>query len=141
MPKTYQSIVLDVPIDQVWERVSDFHDITWAVTIVTSCESEGDQGTREVGAKRVINGVIKETLKTMDPDDHRLSYCIEDAPSPISKDDVSNYLGTIRLLPVTIGNRTFVEWYSEWESPTDDAVEFCKGAYDGLLKDLAKSFE
>ncbi len=141
MLRTYQSAVLDAPIDEVWERVSDFHDMSWASSVVTSCQSAGDKNCREVGAKRVLNEAIKETLRTFDENDRRLSYSIDDGPSPISRSDVSNYIGTIHLLPVTMGNQTFIEWYSEWESSSDEAVEFCNNVYVALLTDLAQSLK
>lgn len=140
MPSTYQSIVVEAPVDDVWDRLRDFHDFSWAPQVITSCEAVGDAGGTEVGAKRILNGAFHETLTTIDDNDHCLEYSIDDGPNPVSPSDVSNYRGRIRVLPVTEGDATFIEWSSEWESDSQDAVEFCSGIYTALLHALVDSF-
>lgn len=140
MPSTYQSIVVNAPVEQVWVRVKNFHDFSWASEIITSCDSVGDLGPMEVGAKRLLNGVFHETLIRMEPEDHLIEYSIDDGPSPVSASDVSNYVSSLHLQPVTLGNTTFVEWYSNWESQQEDAVEFCHDIYVALLNTLVASF-
>ena len=70
-----------------------------------------------------------------------LKYSIDDGPSPVSKEEVSNYYGVIKLSPSTESNKTHVDWSSSWESKEDDAVEFCHGIYVAQLNELAGSFK
>lgn len=55
MGKTYQSIVIDRPVDEVWATVRDFHDLSWAPGVVESLEVVGDKVGDQVGAKRLLN--------------------------------------------------------------------------------------
>jgi len=140
MPSTYQSIVINVPIETVWDTVKNFHDFSWAPSVIESCEAVGDKSGEEVGAKRLLNGVFNETLVELDADTHTIRYSIDDGPSPVAASDVSNYFGTLQLRSSNIDGKTFVEWGSEWESDSDDAVEFCHTIYVALLQALEGSF-
>ena len=142
MPLTYQSTVVKASLEDVWDRVSDFHDLSWAPDVITKCEKIGDVDGREVGAKRVLNEVFHETVTRIVPGEHVFEYSIDDGPSPVSPDDIRNYLGVIKLKPVTMsdGDATFVEWSSSWDSDSEDAVDFCHGIYVALLNGLRASF-
>ncbi len=139
MPKTHQSIVIDAPIDAVWEKVKDFHDLSWAPNVVTSCVAQGDTPGTQVGAGRVLNDVFHETLIELDEDAHRIRYTIDEGPSPVSSGEVRDYVGHLQLTPVTKTGQTFVEWSSSWEADGDEAVAFCHGIYVALLDELASS--
>lgn len=139
MPSTSQSIIVPAALADVWARLSNFHDFSWAPNVITAVEQVGERAGNEVGAKRILNQAFHETLIEIDADQHRLRYSIDDGPSPVSADDVSNYIGQITLTPDNGGTR--VEWTSSWESNSDDAVEFCHGIYVALLEALAKSFQ
>ncbi|NOX98301.1 MAG: SRPBCC family protein [Verrucomicrobia bacterium] len=142
MPVTYQSTVVKASLGDVWDRISNFHDLSWAPEVITKCEKIGDAGGGEVGAKRVLNDAFHETVTRVDAGEHVIEYSIDDGPSPVSANDVSNYLGVIKLKPVTMGDgdSTFVEWSSSWDSDSDDAVDFCHGIYVALLNGLRASF-
>jgi carbon monoxide dehydrogenase subunit G len=139
MPATSQSIVVPATIAEVWARLGNFHDFSWAPNVISHVEQVGDRVGNEVGAKRILNHAFHETLIEIDADQHLLRYSIDDGPSPVSPQEVSNYIGSIRLLPENSGTR--VEWNSTWESKSEDAVEFCHGIYVALLDALAKSFQ
>lgn len=94
-----------------------------------------------IGAKRILNQAFHETLIDIDHENHVLKYSIDDGPSPVSKDEVSNYYGVVRLTPTDDGNGTHVEWSSSWEADTEDAVTFCHKIYVGLMEELAGSFK
>lgn len=141
MPFTYQSIVINAPIQEVWTRFQDFHDLSWAKNVITQVEKVGEVDGHHVGAKRILNSAFHETLIEIDAEKYNLKYLIDDGPSPVSKTEVANYIGHVSLKPVTEGGGTFVEWSSAWESPSQEAVEFCHGIYVVLLKDLAASFQ
>jgi hypothetical protein len=137
MKQTYQSIHIGAPIDKVWQTIRDFQDLSWAPNVITSCTNQSDKPGSELGSKRLLNEVFHETLIECDDATHTIRYSIDDGPSPVSQQDVSNYIGCLRLLQVTKDNSTFVEWSSSWESKSDDAVTFCHGIYVALLDDLA----
>lgn len=124
----------------MWSKFSNFHDFSWAPNVITNAEKVGHKDGDEVGAKRILNNVFHETLIEYDAEEYLLRYCIDDGPSPVSKGEVSNYIGVVRLSapPGTVG--TLVEWSSSWESNTEEAVDFCHGIYVALLDELAASF-
>ena len=140
MPTTNQSKEIDAPISEVWSKFNNFHDLSWAPNVITNVEKVGSIDGGKVGAKRFLNNAFHETLVEIDHDEYMLKYSIDDGPSPVSKEEVSNYYGVIKLSPTTESNRTHVEWSSSWESNVEDAVEFCQGIYVALLNELAASF-
>ncbi|MEE9285420.1 MAG: SRPBCC family protein [Dehalococcoidia bacterium] len=140
MGKTYQSIVVNGPVDKVWAALRDFHDMSWAPNVIKKVTVVGDKKGDQVGARRLLNDVFHETLLDVSDADRTVRYSIDDGPSPISKDDVKGYVGMVRVSPVTEGGATFVEWSSSWEAKGNVAEEFCHGIYVALLNDLKKTF-
>jgi hypothetical protein len=140
VPSTYQSIVVNASIDVVWAKFSDFHDMPWAAKVLSSNEKVGQISGTEVGAKRILNNAFHETLTRFDSENHLLEYSIDDGPSPVSKEEVSNYIGAIQLSTAPDSDGTLVVWTSKWDSNSEDAVEFCHGIYVALLNELANSF-
>jgi len=140
MPSTNQSKDIDAPISEVWTKFNNFHDLSWAPNVLTQVEKVGSIDGGAVGAKRILNSVFHETLVEINHDKHTLKYSIDDGPSPVSKEEVSNYYGVVKLTPTDEGNGTHVEWSSSWESNVEDAVEFCHGIYVALLNELAETF-
>ena len=140
MPETNQSIDINAPISDVWAKLNDFHNFSWAPNVITSVDKVGDVDGSQVGAKRVLNKAFHETLVEIDNSNNSLKYSIDDGPSPVSKNDVSNYFGSINLSSSDDNTQTHVSWTSSWESNSEDAVEFCQGIYVALLDELAASF-
>jgi hypothetical protein len=140
MPTTDQSIVVDAPIEDVWSRFINFHDLSWAPNVISNVEKVGDVDGGMPGAKRILNNAFHETLIEINSDEYFLKYSIDDGPSPVSKAEVDNYVGIVTLGPSAKGDGTLVAWSSSWESSADDAVAFCHGIYVALLEELANSF-
>lgn len=141
MPQCYQSIVIAAPIEEVWETVKNFHDFSWATGVIDSCEAVGEIAGTEIGAKRILNGAFHETLLECNEASHRIRYSIDDGPSPVSAQEVKNYVGTVQLRPITLSHSTFVEWRSTWESQSEEARNFCHQIYVALLRTLANRLE
>jgi hypothetical protein len=137
MPQCHQSIVIQAPIEKVWATIKDFHDMSWASSVIETCIAVGDLSGTEIGAKRLLNGVFHETLLECTPAEYRVRYSIDEGPSPVSAKEVKNYVGQIQLKPVTLDNTTFFEWGSSWESTSNEAHDFCHQIYVALLKALA----
>jgi hypothetical protein len=140
MGKTYQTTVINAPVDQVWSKIKNFHDLSWASGIIDKCEALGDKSGDQIGARRILNGAFYETLVEFSELDKSFKYSIDDGPPPVSKSDVKDYIGAVRLIPVTDSNTCFIEWSSSWESPTEDACDFCHNIYVALLDELKKEF-
>ena len=139
MPSTTQSKVINASMDAIWDKLSNFHDLSWAPNVAKSCDKVGAIDSYDVGAKRLLNGVFHETLTETNQGTYSIKYSIDDGPSPVSKEEVSNYIGVIQLSPAADG-ATLVEWNSSWESNSEEAVGFCHGIYVALLDELAASF-
>lgn len=142
MGSTYQSTVVAASADSVWSRTRDFHDMSWAPGVVDSCRAVGEESGTNVGARRVLNDAFSETLLELDDERRFLKYSIDDGPSPLGKNEIQEYRGTIRVRPVTDTGHAFVEWSSRWrDSEEDEAVhDFCSPIYNALLAELKASF-
>jgi hypothetical protein len=142
MGKCYNSTVINAQIEQVWETVKDFHDMSWGSPVIESVDVIGDLKGNETGAKRVLNGAFHETLLSVDDVNHQFSYSIDDGPGPVSKEAVSNYVGKVKLYPVTDNNLTFIEWESSFNSEDENEVsDFCNPIYSALLGALKEKFK
>jgi len=137
---TYNSIVINASADQVWSALRNFNDMSWADGIVESVESTNGRGGTEMGAQRLVNGAITETLQSFDDDAMAFSYSIDDGPEVLSKDQVQGYLGKARVATITATGQGFVEWSSNWTSAKGDVKGFCDPLYAGLLGLLAAKF-
>ena len=86
-------------------------------------------------------GAFEETLQELDETRFRIAYRIDNGPEPVSQDTVSNYVGAIKLLPVTSDDTTFVQWTSEYDSEDPQLVaDFCNPIYAALLASLCDHF-
>jgi hypothetical protein len=144
MPRVYNSIIVPAPIERVWSRINDFHDFSWAPSLIASCEKVGSGGGSSVGARRLLNGVFLDTLVAYSTIEHRLMYSMDEGPSPVSSREIRGYVGDLHLLPVTAASATFAEWtgtWDTWEGGGEAAVAYMNDVYRSLLVDLAASFE
>ena len=41
MGKTYQTAVINVPVDQVWSKIKNFHDLSWGAAVVENVKRWG----------------------------------------------------------------------------------------------------
>jgi len=141
MGKTYQSIVVNAPVDKVWHALRNFHDLSWASDVITKLDVKGDKQSDQIGTSRVLNDAFHETLVDLNDLTHTLSYSIDDGPSPLSRDEVRNYYGTVRVSAITEGDGgTFVQWSSRWDQNDAAVHEFCSGIYVALLGCLKDHF-
>jgi hypothetical protein len=137
----YHSAVLNASIDEVWNTISNFHDMSWAQGVITSLTPVGNLDGTEVGAKRILNDVFHETLLYVDEEGYSITYSIDDGPGVVSKAAVSNYVGMVKLHPITVGGQTCIEWASDYDSKNPGAVaEFCNPIYNALLVALKSHF-
>lgn len=108
MVRVYVSSVIGAPIEQVWDYVRDFNGLPTWFPGVTDSHIEGGLRGDQVGCIRnfgVQGGQrMREQLLSLSDVSHSWTYRMIEGGMP-----VSNYVPTFRLLPITDGNRTFVE--------------------------------
>lgn len=115
MAKSYYSTVFEQPADQVWAAIRDFGNYTWAGSVSSSYIEEGKAG-ETVGVIR--NARLGDTdnyhrqrlLAHSDLDRFYTYEFCEPYPYP-----VSNCVITLHVMPITDGNRAFVEWYGTFD--------------------------
>ncbi|WP_185964586.1 SRPBCC family protein [Aliikangiella marina] len=139
MGQVSQQIIIDSSIKKLWQRIEDFHDMSWASKVATSVIKEGDKSGFEVGAQRIVNDVFFETLLKYAPQDWTISYRVDKGPGPLKPSNIKNFIGTIKLL--ALEDKTQVNWTATFESENDEAViSFCNSMYQTLLKAMRESF-
>ncbi|MFN6978052.1 MAG: SRPBCC family protein [Gemmobacter sp.] len=114
MARVYTSSVIDAPVARVWDRVRDFNALPrWHPAIRDSRIENGEPSDR-VGCVRdfhLQNGDrIREKLLGLSDYDYFCTYSILESPMPLT-----GYIATLRLTPVTDGDRTFAEWTAEFD--------------------------
>src|SRR5262245_16826922 len=114
--KVRKSTVIDAPVEAVWNLLRDFNGHKHWHPIVAESEIEDGRRSDEIGCVRRFRlkqgGWLREQLLKLSDREHSFSYCILEAPIPLY-----DYVATVRLRPVTDGNRTFWEWTSSFEAP------------------------
>jgi len=133
MPTITVSSVIDAPIDQVWAHIRDFNGLPgWHPRMVESRIEDGKAAT-EIGCVRnfkVASGAtIRERLTAFSDDDHVTTYSIIEHPAPIS-----NHTSTLKLEPVTDGNRTYAVWTAEFDAPAGEADAVAKGMGENVFQ-------
>ena len=119
MARSYFSTVVDVPADELWAVARDFNGLaTWWSSSVSASHIEDGKSGDTVGAVRCFTlgpDQIREHQVELS-DVHRrcvYEFC-EPAPFP-----VTGYLSTLQVTPVTDGDRSFVEWWADFDCDAD----------------------
>ncbi|MGE3597138.1 MAG: SRPBCC family protein [Dehalococcoidia bacterium] len=136
----YNSTVVPAPVDQVWAKLRNFHDMSWATGVIESCEAVGNVAGTQLGARRILNKAFHETLRGLDDSRRVLRYSIDDGPDAVAKDKVTSYIGEVGVYPITDTNDTFVLWTSTWEDSAGGVGAFCNPIYRALLDALKRHF-
>ena len=114
MPRVYISSVIDASADRVWSIVRDFNGLPRWMPPVADSRIEGGQPADKVGCIRNFNmrngGNIREQLLSLSDYEYTCSYAILESPM-----GVRGYTATLKLTPVTDGDRTFAEWTAEFD--------------------------
>lgn len=126
MARVYVSTVIDAATAKVWERVRDFNALPRWHPAIRESRIENGEPSDKVGCIRdfrLQNGDrIREQLLGLSDYDYFCSYSILESPMPLT-----DYVATLRLTPVTVGDRTFAEWSAEFECAPDAAEELVGG--------------
>lgn len=133
MVKVYRSTVLDAPADRVWRDLRDFNGLANWHPLIELSRIEKSHPADKVGCVRnfqLKDGArIREKLLSLSDYDYSCTYSILESPM-----DLSDYIATLRLLPVTEGNRCFIEWSAEFECAPEKAAELVETVGDGVFQ-------
>jgi hypothetical protein len=114
MIKVYTSTVIDAPADAVWQRIRDFNGMPNWNPLIADSRIEQNLPSDRIGCVRNFRtrdgGAIRERLLTLSDYDYECAYAILESPM-----GVENYVATLKLTPITDGNRTFAEWSAEFD--------------------------
>ncbi len=143
MARVYTSSVINAPADRVWGRVRDFNGLpNWHPAIAESRIENGEPADKVgcVREFRLRNGDrLREKLLGLSDFVMFCTYSILESPM-----GVENYVATLRLTPVTDGNRTFAEWTAEFDCPVereaDLIVSIGGGVFQGGFDALKRAF-
>ena len=119
MARVYVSSVIGAPASRVWDRVRDFNALPRWHPRIRDSRIEDALPSDKVGCVRnfhLQNGdLIREKLLGLSDYDMFCTYEILESPMPLS-----DYVATLRLTPVTEGDRTFIEWTAEFSCRPED---------------------
>ncbi len=126
MARVYVSSVIGAPTDKVWERVRDFNGLAKWHPRIRESRIEDALPADKVGCIRNFNlqngDNIREQLLGLSDYDMFCTYGILESPMPLT-----DYVATLRLTPITEGDRTFVEWSAEFSCDPDNEDDLVNG--------------
>ena len=140
MIRVTRSCVIEAPVARVWSVLRDFNShIDWHPIIDRSVIERGETAD-QVGCVRNFTlkdgNHIREQLLTLSDRDFVSTYCILEATVPLQR-----YVATVRLKPVTDGDRTFWHWQSTFDVPRGRERELAemvgRNVYEAGMQALA----
>ena len=133
MIKVYTSSVIEASADAVWAVVRDFNGLPNWTPFVADSRIEGGLPADKIGCVRNFRlkdgGVIREQLLSLSDYDFQCTYAILESPM-----GVENYVATLKLTPITDGNKTFGEWWAEFDPPIGKEAELAEGIGQGVFQ-------
>ena len=144
MARVYVSSVIDAPVAKVWARLRDFNALPRWHPAIRDSRIENGEPADKIGCIRnfrLQNGeTIRERLLGLSDYDYFCTYSILESPMPLT-----DYIATLRLTPVTDGDRTFAEWTAEFECAEEAAQQLVanigqnvfQAGFDALKRHMA----
>ncbi len=133
MPAVYTSAVIDAPVTRVWGTIRDFNALPSWHPVVADSRIEGAAASDQVGCVRAFSlkdgGFIRERLLALSDYDYCCIYSILESPM-----GVKNYIATLKLTPITDGDRTFAEWSAEFECDPAQASALIEQIGQGVFQ-------
>ena len=133
MAKIFKSSMINAPIEQVWNKIRDFNSLpNWHPSFVNS-HIENNQPSDKVGCIRNFHlkdgGNLRERLLALSDANHFCTYTVLESPFP-----TKNYVATLRLLPISDGNQTYIEWTAEFNCSEKDEESLVSNIGDGVFQ-------
>ena len=143
MIKVYVSSVIDASADNVWARIRDFNGLPQWHPAIADSRIENSETSDRVGCIRHFHtrdgGMIRERLLGLSDYDYTQTYEILESPM-----GVANYVATLKLTPITDGNRSFAEWSAEFDCAEGREAELTQtigqGVFQGGFDALKRHF-
>lgn len=114
MTHIYVSSVIAAPAGQLWHAIRDFNGLPGWHPLVVESNIEESAAADQVGCVRAFRlrdgGRIRERLLALSDYEYSCTYTILESPM-----DVENYIATLKLTPITDGDRTFAEWLADFD--------------------------
>ena len=133
MVRVYVSSVINAPAEAVWEVIRDFNALSRWHPSISDSRIENSQAADTVGCIRAIRlrdgALIREQLLTLSDFDYQCTYSILESPMPLE-----NYIATLKLTPITDGNRAFVEWSAEFDCDEVQERELAENIGQGVFQ-------
>lgn len=144
MARAYYSTVLNHPLDKVWAMIRDFNNYPVYIDGVTESEIEDGRSGDEIGAVRRFNyggNWIRQRLGDHSDKEHLLTYIGID-PFALTDRKLAQvrYRGTMHLLPVVDGARTFFEWSVELDGVEKEELEW-RDIFMSMIPDWTDSLK
>lgn len=131
MAKAFRSAVIDGPIEAVWQTVRPFDALPAWHPLCPDTHIEGGENPVTVGSVRNIKqtdgGHFRERLLALSDMEHSQTYTLLDPPL-----SVTSMVTTMRLYPITDGDRTYLSWSSEVVVGKEDEESFIKLLQDSF---------
>ena len=128
MAKAYYSTIFECPADDIWKIIRDFNDYPVRVGGAGESRIEGGKSGDTVGAVRSVlyqGRRIRQRLLAQSDVERTQTYEFCEAPTL----PMEGFRGTLRVTPVTHGNRPFVEWWADF-----DCDPSCRGELAAALQ-------
>lgn len=133
MARVYVSTVIIAPVSRVWERVRDFNGLPRWHPGIRDSRIEDALPADKVGCIRNFNlqngDNIREKLLGLSDYDMFCTYSILESPMPLE-----DYVATLRLTPVTEGDRSFMEWSAEFSCDPADEDDLVGGIGENVFQ-------
>jgi hypothetical protein len=133
MPRVYTSSVIDAPAPKVWDKIRDFNALPRWHPRIRESRIENGEPSDKIGCVRdfrLQNGDrLREKLLGLSDYDMFCTYSILESPMPLTE-----YIATIRLTPISDGNRTFIEWTAEFDCAVEVGPELVSNIGTGVFQ-------
>ncbi len=133
MTHVFTSSVIDTSAKQLWALLRDFNGLPNWHPIVTQSRIEGDEPADKIGCVRAFTledgGFIREKLLALSDYEYNCCYSILESPM-----GVENYIATVTLIPVTDGNRTYVQWTADFDCAPEAEEELIETIGHGVFQ-------
>ena len=133
MVQVYVSSVVDASADTVWSRIRDFNGLPQWHPGIADSRIENSQPSDRVGCIRHFHtrdgGTIRERLLGLSDYEYSCTYEILESPM-----GVENYVATLKLTPVTDGNRCFAEWSADFDCAEGREAELTRTIGEGVFQ-------
>ncbi len=112
--------VINASIAQEWAKDRDYNVLPNRNPGVINSYIENGESSNQIGCVRNFNredGIyFREQLLALDDREHICTYTVLESNTPME-----DYFCTLKLLPITDGDRTYIEWLADFKCLPEEA--------------------